>query len=274
MADQKIHHVAPSVRETAFNCPHCGALTTQTWFKIYATDIGEDEARLPRQVSEEEASLLTFDQIEDAEQRKELKDWFAKMALGVPFLDRLSSSAYSSWAIYNLNVSRCFNCKRLAVWVGDNLAWPVAGEAPAANADLPEDVSLDYEEASRILNLSPRGAAALLRLAIQKLCIGLGGKGKKLDDDIAELVKQGLDLRVQRALDIVRVIGNNAVHPGQVDLKDNRAVAEKLFVLVNLIADKMITQPRAVDALYLDLPEASRQAIERRDAPPPKGGNK
>ena len=132
MADQKIHHVAPSVRETAFNCPHCGALTTQTWFKIYATDIGEDEARLPRQVSEEEASLLTFDQIEDAEQRKELKDWFAKMALGVPFLDRLSSSAYSSWAIYNLNVSRCFNCKRLAVWVGDNLAWPVAGEAPAA----------------------------------------------------------------------------------------------------------------------------------------------
>ena len=124
----------------------------------------------------------------------------------------------------------------------------------------------DYEEASTILDPSPRGAAALLRLGIQKLCKHLGEKGDNINEDIAALVQKGLDHRVQQALDIVRVVGNNAVHPGQIDLKDNRATAEQLFGLANLIAEIMITQPKHVASLYDTLPENARKAIQKRDS--------
>ena len=87
-------------------------------------------------------------------------------------------------------------------WVFDQTVWPRQGIAPLPNPDTPEDIRRDYEEASTILDLSPRGAAALLRLAVQKLCAHLGEKGKNINDDIAALVAKGLDPRVQQALDV------------------------------------------------------------------------
>jgi len=62
-------------------------------------------------------------------------------------------------------------------------------------------------------------------------------------------VSKGLDPLVQQALDIVRVIGNEAVHPGVMDLKDDRETAATLFGLVNAIADQMITHPKTVKAM-------------------------
>ena len=100
---------------------------------------------------------------------------------------------------------------------------------------------------------------------MQKLCKHLGEKGKSIDEDIASLVKKGLNPLVQQSLDIVRVIGNDAVHPGVIDLKDDRDTALRLFELVNTIADQMISNPRAVREMYAKLPEAKRKAIETRD---------
>jgi len=145
------------------------------------------------------------------------------------------------------------------------MIYPSGGTAPLPNPDLPDDIKVDYEEARSIVSLSARGAAALLRLAIQKLCKCLGEKGENLNTDIAGLIKKGLPSKVQKALDIVRVIGNNAVHPGQIDLKDDSQAAGNLFELVNLIAEVMITQPKHVDELYEGLPEDQREAIVKRD---------
>ena len=162
-------------------------------------------------------------------------------------------------------VAQCRRCSKFSVWALEALVFPRTSVAPAPNADLSEDVGRDYQEAADILEVSPRGSAALLRVALQKMCRELGESGDNLNDDIARLVKRGLPARAQQALDVVRVVGNNAVHPGQIDLRDDRDTALALFGLVNLVADVMITQPRDIEQLYGSLPQSTRDAIERRD---------
>ena len=39
----------------------------------------------------------------------------------------------------------------------------------------------------------------------------------------------------------------------------------KLFELVNLIADVMITQPKQIEGLYQSLPKSELEAIQKRD---------
>ena len=173
-------HSPPSITETAFDCPHCGAFTTQYWFDLHAGRLGEKQ-RTPQFPGD--TSYLQ---------------------------------------VGNLFLSRCYNCKKVAVWVHQNLVFPserLGAQPNPDNPDLPETVLHDFEEARAILNFSPRGAAALLRLCLQKLCLFFGEKGQSIDDDIASLVAKGLSPLVQKALDVVRVIGNEAVHPGTIDLK-------------------------------------------------------
>jgi len=161
----------------------------------------------------------------------------------------------------------CTHCRQVGIWHDGKMVVPASGGAPLPNPDLPTDVRADYEEANAILTASPRGAAALLRLAVQKLCKVLGESGENINADIAALVKKGLPVMVQQALDVVRVVGNNAVHPGQIDLQDNPAIAASLFTLVNLIADDRISRPAQVKAMYDSLPDEQKQAIARRDNP-------
>ena len=152
--------------------------------------------------------------------------------------------------IEGLTVSFCSRCQRYALWIYDEIIYPVSSTAPLPSENMPEDVKEDFAEARNIVNNSPRAAAALLRLSLQKLMVHLGEKGKDLNKDIANLVKEGLPEKIQKALDSVRVIGNNAVHPGQIDLRDDSKTAHTLFDLLNMIVEVMITQPRRVDEIY------------------------
>jgi Domain of unknown function (DUF4145) len=172
-------------------------------------------------------------------------------------------------------VAECTNCHMETYWMRfseekSELIWPPGRSgAPAAHLDMPEDVRDDYDEAASILARSPRGAGAILRLALQKLMPHLGEKGQNLNDDIASLVAKGLDPGVQKALDALRVIGNNAVHPLELDLQDDAETVGALFGLINFIIDQRITHPKKLDELYAGLPEGARKAIEKRDAATP-----
>jgi len=161
-------------------------------------------------------------------------------------------------------ITKCNACEYIALWHFNTLVYPQIGLAPQPNPDLPDDVKQDYLEAASISNLSPKGAAALLRLAIQKLCIHLGGNGENINQDIGLLVQNGLPPKIQKSLDIVRVVGNNAVHPGQIDA-DNPEIVGALFTLINIISETMISVPNQIDNLYGDLPAGALAAIERRD---------
>lgn len=186
--------------------------------------------------------------------------------------------AHQRWtALYNgkgefalpvgeLATSMCVHCKLLAVWHGDIPLYPHASTAPLPSEDMPEDVAADFCEARDVLALSPRSSAALLRLALQKLCVHLGEKGENINHDIGKLVEKGLSPQIQQAMDSVRVIGNNAVHPGEMDMHDNYDIALRIFSLLNIVVQEMITRPREIAELYGNLPQSQRDAIEKRDA--------
>lgn len=70
---------------------------------------------------------------------------------------------------------------------------------------------------------------------------------------------------VQQALDYCRVVGNNSVHPGEINLNDTPEIAYSLFEMVNFIVEDRIARPKQVQALYNQLPQGARNAIEKRD---------
>jgi hypothetical protein len=160
----------------------------------------------------------------------------------------------------------CAVCDKRIIWDDGVMVHPISTYGLIPNSHLPEDIKSDYEEARKIAGLSPRGASALLRLAIDKLTKHVGAEGKTLDARIANLVSRGLDSQVQQMLDAVRVVGNEAVHPGQVDLRDDPEMMESLFWLVNEIADEMIAKPARINSIYSRLPESKQRAIEARDS--------
>jgi uncharacterized protein DUF4145 len=257
--------VQPSIRESAFDCPHCGAYTTQWWHFLYGR--AEPGNKPPQLVDFGALEAANNSKLEGADKTRFVKA-IEKAVKGEIAILRLAVGERIDNKLLNLHITECYACRNFAVWVHDRLVFPSAMEADLPNADLPTEVKKDYEEASRIVSLSPRGAAALLRLAIQKLCAFLGEKGKNIDDDIASLVKKGLLPRVQQALDSLRVIGNEAVHPGTMDLRDDRKTAQNLFKLVNLIADQMISHPAQAQEIYSKLPPQKLKAIENRDKNP------
>ena len=161
----------------------------------------------------------------------------------------------------------CLKCNNRTIWFRERLVAPVATSAPPPNPDMPADILVDYEEARDISERSPRSAAGLLRLCIQRLCVHLGEPGKNLNNDIGALVAKGLPVQIQQAFDAVRIIGNSQLHPEDdgIDLRANPEGVSLLFTLVNLIVENQISLPRRTEEFYNSLPESRLEAIERRD---------
>ncbi|WP_157313991.1 DUF4145 domain-containing protein [Chitinibacter sp. GC72] len=180
--------------------------------------------------------------------------------------------------------AQCSKCHSRSIWSAEQgktyspyipleelvngvMIYPDSSIAPEADVDMPADVKRDYEEAARIFSRSPRGAAALLRLGLQKLCKHLGEPGKNIDTDIRSLAaKNTLPPMIIKVADTLRITGNNAVHPGEMSDEDFDQVAEKMFDLLNFIVKKGISEPKELQALYEKTPERLRKAAEDKDA--------
>lgn len=182
------------------------------------------------------------------------------------FYDSLSDISYFSLLLQDsYTISQCQHCNKESIWLEEKMIYPKVMIVSEPNEDLSQEIKKDYIEAASILNDSPRASAALLRLALQKLCKELGGKGENVNDDIGNLVKEGLNPLVQKSLDSLRITGNNAVHPGEINLEEDPSKVVKLFELINFIADKMMTEPKKVESFYDNLPENKRKQVEVRD---------
>jgi len=204
---------------------------------------------------------------------------FNKSAFNCPFC-----SAYAKFKWVHLTIGyqggyqeevgghaagKCSHCDKWTLWAkGEEevtLVFPKKRTSPLPSPDLPPECLGDFEEARTVCSESPRAAAALLRLVVQKLCRHFGESGENINEDIKNLVKKGLDPKIQKALDIVRVTGNYAAHPGEMSIEDNPEIVTRLFHLVNMIVQDMITKPNELTQLFEELPEKDRKNIEVRD---------
>ena len=257
--------VAPSLGLDSYSCPHCGALALQYWYRVFISNFDRDKK--PELIDPDLQKQIRIENIEDDDVRQAVQGLTKRIEKNLLTYKTLKYSVSCSVEMVNMSLARCYACDAFSVWVNGILQYPASEISFVPNEDMPSDVKSDFEEAAIIFQKSPRGAAALLRLAIQRLMPHLDQKGVNLNEDIGKLVQNGLDPVVQKALDVVRVIGNNAVHPGQIDLNDNQDVAAKLFGLVNIIVVMMITTRKKIGEMFEGLPPSAKAAIERRDAP-------
>lgn len=122
---------------------------------------------------------------------------------------------------------------------------------------MPENVKEIYEEASLVLGDSPRAACALLRLALQELMKYLKEniqiyselKLGNIKNDIEEIINIGNFYQdqkemLEKAMNSVRLIGNRASHPSELDINDNPEIANILFEMINFIVGEIITKPK------------------------------
>lgn len=241
----------PRLGKSNFQCPHCKVVSQQNWFdKQNAT------------TAVEEILNNTF-----LDYRSGIKDYYQDAI--VNFLNRFykeNEKKLPNFIPSKFSLSTCLTCSDISIWVEGKLVYPKQIVIEPPNQDMSEEIQNLYNEASSIVMESPKGATALLRLALQLLLKQLGKSGKNINNDIKELVAEGLSPKIQQALDLLRVIGNNAVHPGQIDLDDDNEIAIKLFHILNFIANETITKPKELEFLYSSIiPEDTKQHIKDRD---------
>lgn len=70
---------------------------------------------------------------------------------------------------------------------------------------------------------------------------------------------------IQKAFDYLRVYGNEAVHPEEIDLTKNSETVSKLFGLMNSIVYHMIIVPKELDELFEGIPQKKKDGILSRD---------
>jgi hypothetical protein len=147
------------------------------------------------------------------------------------------------------------------------MVYPKLVTAPIAYSDMPENVKELYNEARFVCDVSPRSAATLLRVSLERLVEHLGVKTGNLNQRISNLKSKGLSEKIINSLDIVRIYGNDGAHSNEMNMdgKDSSEIVNKLFWLVNVIVEKVVTEPKVIDGIYLELPESKRDAIDERD---------
>ncbi|MFM2476405.1 DUF4145 domain-containing protein [Celerinatantimonas sp. MCCC 1A17872] len=241
----------PEYGSKKFQCPHCNTVATQEWFT--AENAGNMATGMLRNLYLD-YRVLVADYIQSQIDN---------------FLKKINGNFKQSFYYFvpkGFSVATCSSCGKFTLWVNKEIVYPKQTILPPPNDDLNEDIKALYLEASSILIDSPKGATALLRLALQKLLVQVGQSGRNINNDIKALVAEGLSPKIQKALDLLRVIGNNAVHPGQINLDDNADIAQKLFGILNFIAEELITKPKELDDLYADLiPPDTQDHIKQRD---------
>ena len=132
---------------------------------------------------------------------------------------------------------------------------------------IPEQIRKDYEEASMILDSSPKAAATLLRRCLQGMVRDFWGiKKGNLNAELSEL-KDKIPAAQWKAIDGLRKIGNIGAHMEKdvnliVDIDTNEST--KLLKLIELLFDKWYIARHDEEQLYAEITDISDEKAEMR----------
>ncbi len=230
MSTEKKGYEEPEFEKDAFHCPYCDVHSKMKW---------------------EEVKLLT--------------KVVSKLGGGEKEVHSVKNPPGREKKEESLHLSYCQNCNNYMIWRKEEMIHPL-GKPPPSNEGLPEDIKEIYEEAGEVKSISLKSAAALLRLALEKLLEHLEVEGDRLYDKIGNLVEEGeVNPELQQMMDTVRITGNEAVHQGTIILDENPENVDILFFMINEITDEMITKPKKIEDVYEKLPDRKKEGIENRD---------
>ncbi|MGS2776965.1 DUF4145 domain-containing protein [Robertmurraya sp. GLU-23] len=235
----KEKYVSPELGLEAFNCPKCGVYSHQRWHVICEESLNNS---------------LFITKLEE-----EIKN-FVKQGIDIHTTANVKHK-------YITSLSRCFHCNGVSLWVENKLIYPNSTLVELPNFDMPAEIQALYNEASSIVNLSAKSAAALLRLALEKLLIHVGAKPGSIDNMIKSLIEKDVisaSGTVRKALDSLRLIGNAGVHPTGINLDEDPKAAMALFKVINFVVEKLITDVKEMEEIYALVPQEKRESLDIR----------
>jgi hypothetical protein len=113
MEDVRGKYVSPAIDQLAFNCPHCGALTKQFWHTVHVVQLQKDRTPLVVTADTIKSRMDRVNNLDPEERQVLVKR--AERASGRPhFVQR---DGYTNGDVYNVSISRCFNCDDLGIWI-------------------------------------------------------------------------------------------------------------------------------------------------------------
>lgn len=244
----------PALRKRVFTCPHCSAIGAQVWAEntFFAEEF--DTNHQPLFIDWDDLMRARCGACDDC------SIWIRNRGA-----ERAKASLELLDGAMGGRRPQEPNLPVEPIWT---MIWPKKSGAPLPHEALPEELKQLHSEARAVLADSPRAAAALLRLLMEKLLQDTTGKTGNLNEQIGLLVERGtFDQRLQETADTIRVSGNKAVHPAQIQSQgDTEEVALIMFELVNFLVDDLIARPRKISHLFeTTVPEGAREAIARRD---------
>jgi hypothetical protein len=198
------HDVEPQLGAESFSCPHCNAVAHQHWYSLF---LKRESAAEVRVLTPEAVALPTLapgkSERHEIPEMEQLVERLQKNVLTYVYQKIPQSSKVK---LANLHVSHCHDCNGFALWVGGRLVFPI--NVDKMSAPLAEE---DFEEAAAILDKSPRGAAALMRVCVQKFLPLLNDNGMDRTDYNTALMRKGLEVEIQQAMELLQVLRSDPV---------------------------------------------------------------
>jgi hypothetical protein len=218
----------PKLGAESFSCPHCNAVAHQDWYSLFLRP--ENAAEITVLTPEATTvSMLRNAEGEDINEIDHFAERLKKNGLTYFYHKHLQSLKVR---MGNLHVSNCHNCNGFAVWVSGRLLFPINVEK------MPQLEKDDFEQAAAIFNDSRPAATALMRVCIQKLVPLLKQGGEELNDYVSSLVRKGLEVEIQQALEVLQVLRNDPGQPASLDTPEDKEMALRFFDSLQAILER------------------------------------